>query len=330
LSYLDYAYPTASYQPSQGARGYATDLSHSYINAPDPPISLRTYKPVSTDSIVINMSEFDKPPETDVINWSGKLLDREVRIANYSGYPLNASQIRAPASINQIVLHETAYRVNYFVNNAVKYAPHFCIELDGTICQFFDLCEFLQHTERDFSNLSIGIEFTNDPWKKQVSGDYSSGELITVPKIIGLSSQIFLPPVSQLEPLVALIKWLQAQLSIGNTWHSLISNPDPTKIPETPARTKPSYFIFSNARVLIPGSQGAGIYNHGAVSRKGGHGDGFIQNFYSWLRIDQGFNSARAYELLKEYLTSKEVRKIYTYDKGSIITLLDVQAILPP
>ncbi len=29
---------------------------------------------------------------------------------------------------------------------------------------FFDLCEYQQHTEKDFSNYSIGIEFINDPW----------------------------------------------------------------------------------------------------------------------------------------------------------------------
>ncbi len=44
-------------------------------------------------------------------------------------------KIRIFEAIDQVVLHETGYRIQYLVNNnSIKFTAHFCIQPDGTIC----------------------------------------------------------------------------------------------------------------------------------------------------------------------------------------------------
>ncbi|WP_373551253.1 N-acetylmuramoyl-L-alanine amidase [Haliscomenobacter sp.] len=301
-----------------------------------------------SDKIIIHCKQKDFSGKS-LINWSGVFKGKPIRSEPYTGYKFNHA--RPKNLISQIVLHETAGFSDLLYNGNAGFCPHFGIMKDGTILQYFDIAEYQQHTGEDFSNFSIGIEFVNNPWannsQDQVVGNQPNLieskkkklEILKLPeKIAGHTDSLYLPvdlqednsvALLQLESLVILVEWLIVEFNILPRWHSLIKSPDTNIIRDT---GKESYFIFSNANSMFPKQNGPGIYAHGVVAHPKGHADGFIQNFYTWLRIFVKLNPQESYKALKKYLSDTEVvnkKVVPKYWKVyKSITMLDVDDLL--
>jgi hypothetical protein len=305
------------------------------------------------DKVIIHAEEKDFPANKTLINWAGKYNNGGIRKEPYPAYGFKYA--RPKNQINQIILHETAGFGGLTYNGEAGFCAQLGVLRDATILQYFDLAEYQQHTGADFSNHSVGIEFANNPWaNSKLSVDQSGPqpsqqeaavmhiELLKLPKLIERhTDSLYLPvglqadgsvDLNQLESLVELMRFLIDEFSIPLKWHSLIKAPD-SSVGDTSTE---SYFIFSNAHALLPKSQGPGIYAHGVVASLGGHADGFIQNFYSWLRLACNLSPQEAYQNFKKFLTQTEQREEIVNNQKIIktvpkywkiydhITLLDV------
>lgn len=338
---------------------------------------VRSFVPVNENTLVVDGNEENAVP--NLTNWRGLYKNADGSFSqtkrdadkNFND-PLNpghtkycAGPYRATTALNKVVLHETAGFNNYtsvsqfnilpFPNaqnptSWYKAMPHFCINKDGSIIQFLDVCEHVEHGE-GLSSSSIGIEFVNHPWGQDgFSQDGSVKGGITpfqIPAISGYPSLnnknvttcLYIPAEAQLESLVNLLNTLfsvSSLSSIKQNWLNVI-NINPAKFTTEKLDDLKAYFILNNASIYLKNikysgingnvsSDGwstntAGIFDHALF---GGHTDGMIPSFYTWLRIGQHINQGDAMITFKNFIADKNSRQA----GGNNITLVDVSKIV--
>jgi hypothetical protein len=236
---------------------------------------------------------------------------------------------------------ETSYKAN----------PHFCVNRDGSIIQFLDVCETTEHGQ-DLSSSGIGIEFVNHPWGADGASQdgMSTADGIAplqVPTIAGLATLngkgektcVYLASETQLEALVTLLQALfraSALSALRQNWMNVI-NINPQKIATEKLDDLKAYFILNRAKTYLTNVKYAGInanVSSDGWSLKtpgifdhflyGSHTDGMILSFYTWLRMNQKMTPADARTTLSAFLESAGSR----VDGGSGVSLVDVSPIV--
>ena len=227
--------------------------------------------------------------------------------------------------------------------------PQFCINLDGTIIQFIDVCEKANHGESQ-SDASIGIEFVNHPFG--INGNVQDGKdhngifPTNIPLIkgypslkgLGKETSLYIPNTVQLEALVTLVSTLLRTnpLAVEPNWWNVI-NINPKKLATETLDDLHAYFILDNAGVLLKDKKykdinknqsdygwtlsSPGVFCH---SLFGAHADGLIQSFYTWLRINQHETPEDAQSIMIEYLSDKSLRN----SSAEPITLVDIHKLV--
>jgi Papain-like cysteine protease AvrRpt2/N-acetylmuramoyl-L-alanine amidase len=338
---------------------------------------VRTFVPVNENTLVIDGREENAVP--NLTNWRGlyknsdggfspskKDADRNFNDPLNIGYTKYcAGSYRATTAINKIVLHETAGFGNFTsvsqfsileftkpdgTKLSYKAMPHFCINKDGAIVQFLDVCEHAEHGE-GLSSSSIGIEFVNHPWGEDrfsQDGEVKGGITpLQIPAIAGypslknknMTTCLYLPTEAQLESLVNLLNALFSLNSLSSIKHNWLNviNINPAKFTTEKLDNLKAYFILNNASIYLKNSKYSGI--NGNISSDGwstntpgifdhalfgGHTDGMILSFYTWLRIGQKMNQADAMTTIKSLISDNKLRQI----GGNNVILIDVSQIV--
>jgi len=341
---------------------------------------VRTFVPVNENALIVDGREENAVP--NLTNWRGLYKNADGSFSqtkmsadrNFNYPPLPATPVgtkycagsyRGVTAINKLVLHETADFNNYtsvsqfnvlpFPNaqhptSWYKAMPHFCINTDGSIIQFLDVCEHAEHGE-GLSSSSIGIEFVNHPWGQEgfsqdgsVKGGITPFRIPALPGYPSLNNKnvttcLYIPAEAQLESLVNLLNALFAVSSLSfikQNWLNEI-NINPAKFATEKLDDLRAYFILNNANIYLKNpkfsgingnasSDGwsantAGVFDHALF---GGHTDGMIQSFYTWLRIGQKINQGDAMVTFKSFIADKNSRQI----GGNNVILVDVSKIV--
>lgn len=344
---------------------------------PDNQTRVRTFVPVAENTLIVNGAELGAI--ANFRNWRGLYKNADGSFSTkkrdadrFFDDPLHpgtrkycAGAFRAPTAINKIVLHETAgfsdylsisqFETRKFPDppatpvNSYKAMPHFCVNRDGSIIQFLDVCETVEHGQV-LSSTGIGIEFVNNPWGQIGNQDgkvYGGITPLEVPAIAGTSSLngkgkttcVYVPSQAQLESLVALLEALFAAgalSSLRKNWMNVV-NINPKEIRTQKLDDMKAYFILNNAKVYLtdPALSGInanessdgwslttpGVFNHQLY---GSHKDGTILSFYTWLRIAQRIPATEARNMFVAYLASASSR----IDGGKGVTMVDVSPIV--
>ncbi|SFF08517.1 N-acetylmuramoyl-L-alanine amidase [Chitinophaga sp. CF118] len=351
---------------------YGNTTGGAIIGSGDNQTRVRAFNPVNENTLVVNGEE--GPVVANLTNWTGlykkpdgsfsedkKTSDRHFQdLVDTSITRYCAGAYRAPEALDKIVLHETAgfgdfktisqFSVIKFpdVNptKSFKAMPHFCINKDGSIIQFLDVCELANHGD-PINSSSIGIEFVNHPWGQEglsQDGTVKDGitplEIPAIPTLPSLNGKgvktcLYIPSQTQLESLVTLLKALFAHsllTSLKQTWLNVI-NINPKKIATEKLDDLKAYFIINNATTFLNDAKlrnitpdgwsisSPGVYNHALYA---GHTDGMIQSFYTWLRIGQKMNQSDAMTTFKAFIGTGSSRQ----DAGGSTSLVDVSKIV--
>lgn len=146
---------------------------------------------------------------------------------------------------------------------------------------------------------SIGIEFAND----MLFAYGNSGESLAV-KWRGGIARIRVPPVAQLEQLVALLQLLTSKLKINN-WIN--------------AELAAGYFLLcTSGRAINPKKppevepvEVGGLVTHSIINQ---HVDGGFPALYAWLRLTQGYTDPNSALARAKELASREPEAVTATD----------------
>ncbi len=216
--------PTVTKTPIEQVSKHEDVLKESEKNALAQKIN--QFNPVSSDTIVINMQEFNTGI-TGITNYKDWVKDKAI-IHNKK---VNA--YRKPSDIIHLVLHETAADTGDGFVSTNNENAHLSVKNNATILQFNDLVEWENHVY-GFSKKSIGIEFVNLSWLIGKGIPSHEIKLTEVQKekykeskgylwlFWGFGFNIYRLPTSldntpnleQLEKEVELVKWLTEGLKI--------------------------------------------------------------------------------------------------------------------
>ncbi|HAT1822499.1 TPA: peptidase C39 [Legionella pneumophila] len=325
--------------------------------------SLNEYNPASSETLVINMVEFN----TGI---SG--------ITNYKDWKTDSSVIhnkrknayRDPFGIKHLVLHETAAESGDGFDDSNNETSHMSVKRDATILQFNDLVEFENHGS-GMNTTSIGIEFVNRGWLSSSTADGGEGIPAKESSLTAAQKETYkeangylwafwgygfniyrVPPsIDQLEKEVELVKWLTRDFpallqsisgisiynlfpSIDDTWLQLISYEEvkniwtfkAADIPPEAERTDKNLFVMTTGYEYLEPSyltDKSGIISHNAFYEN--HSDGSFLTLYTWLRLEKGKSKTDALDIAKKLMKDHYIRVSLTSNTDKKIILLNVK-----
>ncbi|ASQ45943.1 papain-like cysteine protease family protein [Legionella clemsonensis] len=324
--------------------------------------NLNEYNPASSETIVINMVEFN----TGISD-----------ITNYKDWKTNSSVVhnrrknayRDPFGIRHLVLHETAAESGDGFDDSNNETAHMSVKRDATILQFNDLVEFENHGS-GMNTTSIGIEFVNRGWLSSSTNNGGEGIPAKESSLTATQKETYkeangylwtfwgygfniyrVPPsLDQLEKEVELVKWLTVDLptklqsisgisiynlfpSIDDTWLQLVSYEEvkdvwtfkAADIPAEAERNDKNFFVMTTGyEYLEPNnlSGKSGIISHNAFYKN--HNDGSFLTLYTWLRLKKDKTKTEALDIAKKLMKNHYIHVSLTSNQDKKIILLKV------
>lgn len=264
----------------------------------------RSFVPTRSDTIVAASREFVAARYLAVKNWAAK------DVAQFAEAP---PLYRPPGAVIGVILHETRgmlvkwspdVRQN-LVNRDGALAVHGYVDRDGTLYQHNDLVERVQHS-RLYSAATLGFEIISPMLDNRVERQSRATRALyeRIPTVWDHegAGHYLVPPIEQLEGVVALVTWLtspSSPLSIPRRWVKLIERDGRRLMAVRPAR--------EDARLVVEG-----IAGHGQLQRD--KSDGVFAALYCWLRLEAGLEAGAAFDEAKRLLQQRSIAQTLAVD----------------
>jgi hypothetical protein len=204
-----------------------------------------TYKPTAAQKMIVAGAETTISPP--ILNWKNNavpyfnglqnmftrprtIVDLSLRYGN-GFFVANKTLLRPASMVHDLLLHETAsWDFLNLPTAAGPYYPHFCVQPDNNVVQYFDIHEHHHHVEA-IATTSVGIDCSSSPWRYHSDSQFKArpmyynktGTIADLQALIARNynfsnaatyDYIFAPPMAQLEALSLLVQKLMTLLNI--------------------------------------------------------------------------------------------------------------------